>query len=218
MRHYSHIPGAVLFYLVFAFIVGLKNPIMGVLLAAGISMFPDMVEKVTGEHRSLGHSLIWLVPLGLFALTSVMLAAALIIGFLSHLFLDVCTANGCCFLYPFKDKGFTCLPPKRRIVTGSNHDKAFSMVLVMLAVPLILATFSILPAIGSMEGLLANPLDEVYAPNDTTKSGDIQNDFNMYFDLDQGTNKNITIHKEENTTTILITDIKADNGDILPVE
>lgn len=205
MNYYTHITGAILFYLAYAYLTGLNNPLLGVIFAAGISLFPDLVEKVSKKHRVLGHSIIWLVPLSLFALSSVPLAVALIIGFLTHLLLDFFTVRGCPFLYPYKEKSFACLHPKRRITSGSNEDKVLFILIVMLMIPLVIVTFNLLaPIENSMGFAYANGGGQ----NTTeTMSGDV----NVNLNLNNASNKNVTVQKTGNTTNILIMDIQAQN-------
>lgn len=205
MRYYTHVPGAILFYLVFAYLVGLSNPILGVVVAAGMAMFPAVVEKVSEKYRALAHSLIWVVPLAFFAFSNVLLSVALIIGFFSHLFLDIFTIRGCPFLYPFKEKNFTCLHHKRRILPGSNQDKVLFILIMMLMVPLLLVTFNLLTPIE-------NSLGFAYADGEALNTTDTtQGDVNINLNLNNASNKNVTVQRSENVTNILVTDIEVKN-------
>ena len=63
MREYTHIAGALLIYIIVAFLINLNISIMSIFLAGWISLFPDIMDKVTGNHRGIGHSIFWLIPL-----------------------------------------------------------------------------------------------------------------------------------------------------------
>lgn len=206
MNLHTHVVGAVLFFMVFTYLTDIHNPlaiVMGILITAGVSVFPDVVERYTGEHREIGHSLIWILPLGLFGLVNLMVAAALLIGFLSHIFLDIFTPNGSPILYPFQKTDFKSQSSKRRIKTGTKQDKAVFIFLTILLVPMVLINFSLLPPVDATDLSITSMGNDSSTPAET-----IQNDINLYFELDDATNKNITVHKGENTTTILVTEIQ----------
>lgn len=85
MRSYTHIAGAILFYIIFAFLLNLNHLILGTFFVAWISLFPDIIERLLKEHRGIGHSLFWMIPIFLVGLWNWGIAAAMIIGFLSHI-------------------------------------------------------------------------------------------------------------------------------------
>lgn len=201
MRFYNHITCAVLFFLVFAYLTDISNPLLGVFFAAWISLYPDLLDKLLGKHRNMGHSILWLIPFSLVVVLNPLVAAALIVGFLSHIFMDIFTVHGCPLLYPFRETGFVCLSRRRRVKTGTNQDKAIFIFLIFLIIPLFLLNINMLPVMDPNLAYASN----TSTPN-TTQT--IKNDISMTFRLDEVTNKNLTIQKvNENTTTIVIKDI-----------
>ncbi len=205
MKTYTHVMGGILFFLILAYLLNISNPFLGLFCAAWISVFPNIMDKLTGKHRGLGHSFLWLIPMALVVIYSPLIAVALVIGFLSHLLLDSFTVYGAPALYPFKKSGFVCLNKKRRFETGSNQDKAVFIFLLFLVVPIILFT----TGLGNV--LLGGNMDVAFAANNSTNSTSItpQNS-NIYlsFKLDDACNKNITFEKvNENKTSIVVQDI-----------
>ncbi|HOI71234.1 MAG TPA: metal-dependent hydrolase [Methanobacterium sp.] len=205
MRSYTHIAGAILLFITFAYLTNLNNILSGIFFAGWISVFPDIIDRLLGKHRGYGHSLIWLVPFTLVGFLDLAIAAALIIGFISHILLDILTVNGCPVLYPFWKTNFVCFSKGRRIKTGTNQDKAVFVFILFLLIPVLLFTTSI----GSMMNFSDNQ-NLVFAAGDdtnTSKNNDtIKNTFNLNFELDQNVKKNITVEKiSENKTTITIT-------------
>ena len=109
MREYTHIAGAVLFFLIFAYLLNLVNVIFGIVFAGWISVFPDVIDKLIGNHKGIGHSIFWVFPLLIVTYFNFFIGIALLIGFLSHLFFDIFTANGCPVLYPITITNFVSL-------------------------------------------------------------------------------------------------------------
>ena len=207
MKSYTHIAGAILSFILFSYIINLNSILIGIFFAGWISVFPDILDKLIGKHRGYGHSIIWIIPFTLIGLWNIGIAVALIIGFLSHIFLDILTENGSPVLYPFYKTNFVCFSKGRRIKTGTNQDKALFLFILFLLVPLFLFTTGI--------GSLINSDNEnfVFGAGENTnnvKSNDtIKNNFNFNFELSGSVKKNITLRKiNENETEILITDIK----------
>lgn len=202
MRNYTHIIGAVFFFLILAYLLNISNPFLGLFCAGWISVFPNMVDKLTGKHRGWGHSFLWLIPMALVVIYSPLIALALMVGFLSHLLLDSFTVYGSPVLYPFKKSGFVCLNKKRRFKTGSNSDKAVFIFLLFLVVPIILFT----TGLGNV--LLG---DVAFAVgNQTSNNTSTPQNSNVYlsFKLDEACNKNITFEKiNENKTSIVVMDV-----------
>lgn len=205
MRSYTHIAGAILLFITFAYLTNLNNILIGIFFAGWISVFPDIIDRLLGKHRGYGHSLIWLVPFTLVGFLDLAIAAALIIGFISHILLDILTVNGCPVLYPFWKTNFVCFSKGRRIKTGTNQDKAVFVFILFLLIPVLLFTTSV----GSMINFSDNQ-NLVFAAGDNTNSSNnndtIKNTFNLNFELDQNVKKNITVEKiSDNKTTITIT-------------
>ena len=205
MRSYTHIAGAILLFITFAYLTNLNNILIGIFFAGWISVFPDIIDRLLGKHRGYGHSLIWLIPFVLVGFLDLTIAAALIIGFNSHILLDILTVNGCPVLYPFWKTNFVCFSKGRRIKTGTNQDKAVFVFILFLLIPVLLFTTSI----GSMINFSDNQ-NLVFAAGDNTNSSTnndtIKNTFNLNFELDQNVKKNITVEKiSDNKTTITIT-------------
>ena len=89
MRSYTHIAGAILLFITFTYLTNINNILIGIFFAGWISVFPDIIDRLLGKHRGYGHSLVWLIPFTLIGFFDFGLAAALVIGFLSHIFLDI---------------------------------------------------------------------------------------------------------------------------------
>lgn len=65
-------------------------------------------------------------------------AAALILGYASHLLGDAATKSGLRLLYP-REVLFHLLPPRLRLTTGSFAEDALLPILALSVVPLLLA-------------------------------------------------------------------------------
>ena len=89
MRSYTHIAGAILLFITFAYLTNLNNILIGIFCAGWISVFPDIIDRLLGEHRGYGHSFIWLIPFTLIGSFDLGVEAALVIGFISHIFFDL---------------------------------------------------------------------------------------------------------------------------------
>ena len=140
MRSYTHIAGALLLFITFTYLVNLNNLFLGIFFAGWISFFPDILDRLLGEHRGVGHSIFWLIPFGLLGFWNLTIAAALMIGMISHLLLDILTTHGCPILYPLWKTNFVVLSEKRRIKTGTNQDIAVFIVLLFLLIPVLYFT------------------------------------------------------------------------------
>ena len=208
MRSYTHIAGAILLYVTIAYLANFSNIITGIFFAGWISVFPDIIDKITGKHRGIGHSIIWLIPFAIIGLWNVGIAVAIMIGFVSHIFLDILTTNGCPVLYPLWKTDFVCFGKKRRIKTGTNQDKATFLVILFILIPFLLFTTnigSILHPTEDQDVVFAASLDTL---NSSKNNDTIKNNFNLNFELSDGVNKKITVQKvSENETTILVNDI-----------
>jgi len=208
MRSYTHIAGAILLYVTIAYLANFSNMITGIFFAGWISVFPDIIDKITGKHRGIGHSIIWLIPFAIIGLWNVGIAVAIMIGFVSHIFLDILTTNGCPVLYPMWKTDFVCFGKKRRVKTGTNQDKAVFLVILFILIPFLLFTTnigSILHPTEDQDVVFAASLDTL---NSSKNNDTIKNNFNLNFELSDGVNKKITVQKvSENETTILVNDI-----------
>lgn len=208
MRSYTHIAGAVLLFVTLAYLTNLNNLIIGIFFAGWISVFPDIIDRLSGKHRGIGHSILWLIPFALIGLWNLPIAVAMILGFISHIFLDILTTHGCPVLYPIWKTDFVCFGKKRRIKTGTNQDKAVFLFILFLLIPVLLFTTNI----GSLLQY-AGGQNVVFAANSDTVNGSINNDtmknnFYLNFELKEGVNKNISVQKiSENETNILVNDI-----------
>ena len=208
MRSYTHVAGAILFYIIFAFLLNLNHLIVGTFFAAWISLFPDIIDKLLDKHRGIGHSIFWLGPLFLVGLWNWGIAAALIIGFLSHIFLDTITTHGTPCLYPLWKTNFVCLNEKRRVKTGTNYDKAVFLFILLLLTPLLFY------ATLGFHGTISKDNNFIFSQNGNTTKGlnttdSMKNNFNFNLQLTPKTNKNITVQKvSDNETTVIIKDIE----------
>ena len=85
VRYYTHIAFALFIYIFLMFIMGMDISVMGVFLAGWISVLPDIIERFTGKHREVGHSIFWTIPLGLVSLFNLEIGIALVVGILIFL-------------------------------------------------------------------------------------------------------------------------------------
>jgi membrane-bound metal-dependent hydrolase YbcI (DUF457 family) len=142
MRFYTHIPAGLLLYTLLVWIFGQPYTLAGVLIVVLFSVLPDLIDKVTGEHRGWGHSAIWLIPIVAFFFFNPAVGLACFSAFSMHTLLDAVTKKGVPFLYPFS-KTRLVMPKKEksRIQTGSKQETALCVVIVLLLIPL---TFCVL--------------------------------------------------------------------------
>lgn len=101
-------------------------------------------------HRGFLHSLGGVVALALVTLPiaiwgSWQFAAALLLGYVSHLILDACTRAGIT-AFPGPQRRFYVLPPRLRIVTGSAAEEIVVAILGSLALLLVLHQLVLLAA------------------------------------------------------------------------
>jgi inner membrane protein len=208
MRSYTHIAGAVLLFVTLAYLTNLNNLIIGIFFAGWISVFPDIIDRLSGKHRGIGHSILWLIPFALIGLWNLPIAVAMILGFISHIFLDILTTHGCPVLYPIWKTDFVCFGKKRRIKTGTNQDKAVFLFILFLLIPVLLFTTNIgylLQYTGGQNVVFAASPDPV---NGSINNDTMKNNFYLNFELKEGVNKNISVQKvSENETNILVNDI-----------
>lgn len=115
MRAYTHIAGALVLFMSFAYLTNLNNLYWGLFTAAWISIFPDVLNRLLVKHRGYGHSLFWLFPFILLALFSgdLTITAAIATGIISHAVLDVLTTHGSPILYPLSKVNFVVLSKKK---------------------------------------------------------------------------------------------------------
>lgn len=140
MRSYTHITGALLLFLSFAYLMNLNNIFLGLFFAGWISIFPDIMDRILGAHRGYGHSIFWLIPFILISFWNVTIAAALVVGTISHAVLDILTTHGCPILYPISKVNFAVLNEKKRIKTGTYQDKTVFITLIFLLIPMFIFT------------------------------------------------------------------------------
>ncbi len=209
MKFYTHIAGAILFFLILAHLLHIQYILIGIFFASWISVFPDVLDKLIGNHRGLGHSIIWIVPFSIVGFFNFTIAAAMMIGFLSHLLLDIFTVHGSPLLYPIKKTKFVALSKRRRIRTGTNQDKAVFIFLLFLMMPFLLFTTNAGQLISekTLDPVVAAP-GETPTQNTSNNSSSIKNNINIYLTVENSVNKNISIQKaDESPTNILVNDI-----------
>ena len=208
MRSYTHIAGAVLLFVTLAFFTNLDHVIIGIFFAGWGSVFPDIFDRLSGKHRGMGHSIFWLIPFVLMCFWNLTLGVAMLLGFISHVFLDILTTYGCPVLYPLWKTDFVCFGKKRRIKTGTNQDKAVFVFLLFLLIPVLLFTTSA----GSI-WKYSEDQNAVFATNSDAVDGSLnnnvmKNNFYLNFEFKEGVNKNISVQRvSENETNILVNDI-----------
>ena len=153
MKYYTHITFGILLYTLFVWLLNQPFTIAGILFTAWISIMPDLIEKAIGEHRSWGHSIIWLIPISATFLFNIQTGIAFASGFLGHIFLDIITKKGVAFFYPFKNTRLV-MPQKEksRIQTGSKQEKALCLVILLILTPLAYGVVYGMPNYGVLAG------------------------------------------------------------------
>jgi inner membrane protein len=207
MKYYTHIAGSLFFYLIVALLFQIDHLFIGLFFAAWISIFPDIIDKIVGKHRGLGHSIFWFIPILITGFYSDVLLIALFIGFASHLVLDIFTVHGCPLLYPLKKSNFVALNKKNRIKTSTNQDKAVFVFFLVFLIPLFLFTTSLGPMIklGESQYVMAAFMGDNQT-NETIQSG--KNYLSISLNLNNAGNKNITMERVNDTvTTIIVKDL-----------
>lgn len=134
------------------------------------SVLPDLIDKVLGEHRGFGHSVIWLIPITISFLINIQLGLAFFSAFSMHILLDTVTKKGVPFLYPFS-KTRLVMPKKEksRIITGSKKEKALLIILILLLLPV---SYGVLHGFPQLDPTL-NLTNKTNKSNNTT-SGDLR--------------------------------------------
>lgn len=138
MREYTHIGGGILFYVLLAFLINIPITIICVFASGFIAIFPDIIDKLIGEHRSFGHSFVWIIPFILVSFVNFQLGLAMIVGFVSHIFFDIFTTHGDPLLFPLTKIPFVSLSLRNRIQTATTMEKALFIFLMVLLIPTIL--------------------------------------------------------------------------------
>lgn len=208
MRYYTHIAFALFIYILIMFIQGMTISPLGVFFAGWISVLPDIIERFIGEHRTLGHSIFWTVPLGLVALFNLEIGIALVVGFLSHILVDCCNTHASPLLYPLHKDGFGCFNKSRRIRTGTVAEKGVLIFIISLLVAVLLFMTPIYHIIG-----FDQMMGDVFARNDTPPetAHHLKCDVNLNLRADDAKNKNITVDiVNETRYQVLITDIEVE--------
>lgn len=136
MKFYTHITGGLLLYVFLVWIFNQPFSIGGILAVCCMSVIPDLLDRMVGEHRGWGHSAILIIPLILSFFIATWLGLALLCGFMAHILFDILTRKGVAFFYPFSNTRYV-MPKKEksRIITGSKQEKALFIVVVLLLIP-----------------------------------------------------------------------------------
>ena len=192
-----------------AYLLNFNNIILGIIFAGWISVFPDVIDKLIGKHKGIGHSIFWVFIFMLVAYYNFFIGVALLTGFLSHLFFDIFTTNGCPILYPISRTNFVALKRLNRVRTTTNQEKGVFIFIIFLIVPLFLLTS------GISSNLNLNNL-EVNSGDSNANSGyhqgntsGFKNTVYINLDLNSKGNKNISVEKiNDNITDIIVKDIE----------
>ena len=212
MRSYTHITGAILLFISFAYLTNLNYLWVGILFAGWISVFPDILDRLTGTHRGYGHSIFWIIPCLFVGFWSITIAAALVTGLISHIILDILTTKGSPILYPLSKTNFVVLKENRRIKTGTNQDKALFLVLIFLLIPVLFFTIQSIridkTPFDLSHAFATNGTNETNTATSNTQYS-MKNNPNLNIQLPKpvkNVNETITIKKvDENETRIMIT-------------
>jgi inner membrane protein len=207
MKWYTHITGAIVFFLLFASLTGLHQWLMGLVFAGWISVVPDLLDMFATKHKSFGHSIFLVIPCMIVCLFNTTIGIALTIGLISHTILDILTTNGTPALIPVTKANFAILYRKRRIKTGTNQDKSLCITLVFILIPILFFNIGGLKINESpISGFLG--LDGLVTDNmsDTNKNGEkINSHLNINLKIDQYMNGIIKLEQvSDNETSILI--------------
>lgn len=207
MKWYTHIMGAIVFFLLFACLTGLNQWFAGLVFAGWISVLPDILDMFATKHKSFGHSIFWVLPCLIVGLFNLTIGIALIIGLISHTILDILTTNGTPVFMPLTRANFVILNRRRRIKTGTNQETSLFITLVFLLIPILFFNIGFLQIHGTsissllgFDGLVQNKM------TDTNKNG-MKLDTNLNINLKINKDMNGIIKLEninENETSILI--------------
>ena len=156
MRFYTHIAGGILLFTLLVWIFNLPFSIAGLLFTGWISVLPDLVDRVIGEHRGWGHSVIWIIPIIFSFLLNSTLGIAFLSGYMMHILFDIVTKKGVPFLYPFSPTRLV-MPKKEksRIITGSKQEIALFIVTILLFAPVaygVVCGYDLGSALGAAAG------------------------------------------------------------------
>jgi len=207
MKWYTHITGAILFFLLFICLTGLKQWFIGIFFAGWISVLPDLLDMFASKHKSFGHSIFLVVPCLIIGLFNLTIGIALTIGLISHTILDLLTTYGTPALKPLTKTNFVILNNKRRIKTGTNQDKSVFISLVFLVIPLLLFNIGFLQINGTpindlfgFNGLIQDQMTET-----NKKDMKLHSNFNINLNLDPSKNGIIKLENlNENVTSISV--------------
>ena len=151
MMYYTHAAFGLLLSLVYIDFFSVESQVIFVFLALFFSLFPDIDEsksKIGREnkilsktinfffgHRGIFHT-IW-IPVLLFLIlllfnVKVIIGIAILIGYISHLFLDAITKQGIKPFYPIYNKRISGF-----IRTNSIIEKGFFIIIIALALYLV---------------------------------------------------------------------------------
>ena len=213
MKIYTHIVGSILFFLTFAYLIGLNSIFIGIFIAGWISVLPDVIDKIEGKHKGIGHSIIWIIPFIIITYINFIVGSALIIGFLSHIFFDIFTWNGCPFLYPISKIDFVSLSRRNRIKTGTNQEKAIFVFILFLLIPLLFFTSGILSTLkvsGDQNSFFSVGEASGVPLNNYNMKNPSKNGINLNLQLHTNESENITIHQvDENDTNVVVEGLKS---------
>lgn len=153
MKFYTHIAGGLLFYVFMVWMFNQPFNYVGIMAVCCMSVIPDLLDRIIGEHRGWGHSAILLIPIILSFFISIWFGMALLSGFMTHILFDILTRKGVAFFYPFSNTRYV-MPKKEksRIITGSKQEKALFIVVVLLLIPVSYGVVNGFPDLGAAIG------------------------------------------------------------------
>lgn len=151
MKFYTHVAGGLLLYVFLVWMFNQPFSIGGILAVSCMSIVPDLLDRMVGEHRSYGHSAILLIPIILSFFISIWFGLALLSGFMAHILFDILTRKGVAFFYPFSTTRYV-MPKKEksRIITGSKQETALFIVVVLLLLPVSYGVIHGFPDLGAV--------------------------------------------------------------------
>lgn len=195
MRLYTHAAGALSLYLLLNIIHPSGDIIIGALLALIGAATPDLLDHLGGSHKGIGHTLLILPPLLVLTVVRSSIGFPVFIGVISHVLMDLFTVHGCPLLYPLRDTPYHCLRKSRRLKTGTRGEEALLIFLIVVSVPLFLAS----------SGELSGVSEAAIQVNHTTEKPVL-----IHVTINPEVDTNITVKGAPDNSTLVMVDTAED--------
>ena len=192
MKFYTHILGGIVLGIFIMFLINKPVNLKFLIVLSLSAVIIDLIDMIFfKKHDRFSHSLmIIIIPLLIFKLNYT-IALAILIGFLSHLFLDIVTTNGCPLFYPFS-KTYICFNEYHPIKTGTKNEKALAAFFIVLLMIIFTIQFSLIDDIEKA----------------TSEENSYTNNFKANINLNiEDNEKELTSYTEDNISKIRIVNI-----------